>query len=472
MVQEINNNKEIRSDLFWLESPNFLISVLDAIQSGIIIADKWGKILYVNPSFIAITGLKHEDRVGRNILEIAPHCPLSKALLTGRSSYGERFQLYDAPMEILTNTKPIIVNDEIVGAVSIFQDVSEIQRLNRKLKGSEKTIENLSEKLSQITSARYGFEDMIGSSSSFHKAIEMGKRAAETDFMVLILGESGTGKELFAHSIHNASKRREKPFVKINCAAIPESLLESEFFGYEKGAFTGANKSKLGMFELANEGTIFLDEIGDMSLVLQSKLLRTLEDKEIYRVGGIKSIKVDVRVIAATNRDLKEMVKKDLFRKDLFYRLDVIDIMLPPLKDRNDDVILLADGFLHNICSKMEIKEKFFTESAYEKLRNYSWPGNIRELRNSIEKAVVMSEGNLIIDEDLQLMSQVNGEEIILDNLLPLDVMEKQMIKLALGKFEDTVEGKMRAAKALNISVRTLYNKMKKYRLDKYNNQD
>lgn len=463
MYTNLEDKTKYYSDLLMSPSSNLLLSVLDAIPLGVIIADKSGEIIYINTSFTAITGVNSKQRVGRNILEIAPHCPLAQAITHGISTYGEKFQMYDAPMEILTNAKPIMVDGQLVGAVSIFHDITELQRLNRKLRGSEKTIEKLSDKLANIALAKYEFKDMIGNSFKFNEAISVANRAAKTDFMVLILGESGTGKELIAHSIHNASKRREKSFIKVNCAAVPENLLESEFFGYEKGAFTGANRTKLGMFELAHEGTIFLDEIGDMSLVLQSKLLRVLEEKEVYRIGGEKSIKVDVRVIAATNRDLKEMVKMGRFRKDLFYRLDVINVLLPPLKDREDDVVLIANKFLKDISYKIGISRKEFTEAAYEKLKKYHWPGNIRELKNVIEKAIVISNDEFITEECLSFISQPEKEVIITNDVYSLELMERKMIKLALEKFGDTVDGKTKAAEALSISLRTLYNKIKRY---------
>lgn len=462
------NAENIFRSGMWEEliSPNsssLLIAVLDAIQEGIIIADNSGEIIYVNPAFLQITSLTRQQRVGKNIFCVSPNGPLSQAIKTGKASYNEKYKMFDVDAEILTHNKPILINGEKVGGVSIFQDVTEVQNLIAKLEGSQKKIKVLSDNLANMTIAKYDFEDIVGESLAIKKSLEMAKIGSKSDSMVLILGESGTGKELFAHAIHQNSQRRNAPFVKVNCAAIPENLMESEFFGYEKGAFTGANKTKQGMFELADQGTIFLDEIGDMDLFLQSKLLRVLEGGEMFRVGGTKTIKVDTRVIAATNKDLKELIKKNLFREDLFYRLDVIDIEIPPLRERNSDVVVLAEVFLKKFNKKMEKSILGFSEIAKETLMAYDWPGNVRELRNSIEKAAVMAEGEYITPKELQINSLNQEKCIDFHKLIPLETMEKEMIKLALEKFGHTVEGKKKAAKELGISMRTLYNKINKY---------
>ncbi|RKX63055.1 MAG: sigma-54-dependent Fis family transcriptional regulator, partial [Thermodesulfobacteriota bacterium] len=238
--------------------------------------------------------------------------------------------------------------------------------------------------------------------SQMKKIYELAKKVAPSSSTILILGESGTGKEVLAKYIHFCSKRKG-PFVTINCAAIPEELLEAELFGYEKGAFTGAIKSKPGKFEIANKGTLFLDEIGDLSLKLQAKLLRVIQEKQVERLGSDHSIKVDVRILAATNKDLEKEVQEGRFREDLFFRLNVIPIKLPPLRERKEDIPLLTQFFLKRICEREGIEEKKFTSQAIKALLNYPWPGNIRELENFIERVVILSENNIIGIEDLSL---------------------------------------------------------------------
>ncbi len=306
---------------------------------------------------------------------------------------------------------------------------------------------------------------------------------APSDATVLISGESGTGKELIAKYIHLNSKRAKGPYVAVNCAALPENLLESELFGYEKGAFTGAYKSKPGKFELASGGTILLDEVSEMNLTLQAKLLRVIQEKEIDRLGGLQPIKVDVRIIATTNRNLKEYVEQGNFRQDLYYRLNVIPIHLPPLRERGDDVILLANYFLEKFSSEYNIITPGFSDKAILWLKEYEWPGNIRELENLIERAVLIAQDSYIeprhllmesLEEDLLgdfidkgscrgdgRSEQRDRSGVNIDRILPLEELEKQMI---IKSLEKTRGNRTRAAELLGISVRTLRNKLNKLR--------
>jgi len=292
-------------------------------------------------------------------------------------------------------------------------------------------------------------------------------KAAKTKATILLTGESGTGKELIAKAIHFESDRSKGPFIAINCAAIPENLLEAELFGYEKGAFTGALISKPGKFELANGGTIFLDEIGDLPLHLQAKLLRVIQDKTFERIGGTKSIKVDIRIIAATNKDLEEMVKDGSFREDLYFRLNVIPIYLPPLRERKEDIPLLIDHFLKKFNEEYG-KNINITKEAMEKLVNYSWPGNVRELENTIERLVILAEGNEITLNDLPFYIRQEDDTRItcvkLKETLPsqLELIEKQAIKEALkaSNYNQT-----KAAKMLGLTKRQINYKIKKYGL-------
>jgi transcriptional regulator with PAS, ATPase and Fis domain len=315
--------------------------------------------------------------------------------------------------------------------------------------------------------ARHFFPDIIGESLAMRGLLGLIKKVAPTDSTVLILGESGTGKELIATSIFENSDRDNKPFIKLNCAAIPEELLESELFGHEKGAFTGANKFKPGKFDMAHGGTIFLDEIGDMPLNLQSKILRVIQEKEFYRVGGSRTIKVDVRFIASTNQNLEKMVQEGTFREDLYYRLNVFTLHLPPLRERKEDIPLLVDYFLQNLPRKVEI-----SSVALQMIMAFSWPGNIRELKNSVESAAVIAEDGFI--EPAQLPAKITGlfnnsefKPVSLPANLPLDErlneIEKGMIIEALRK---TGGVQIRATELLGINQRSLWHRIKKHGID------
>jgi transcriptional regulator with PAS, ATPase and Fis domain len=315
--------------------------------------------------------------------------------------------------------------------------------------------------------ARHFFPEIIGESLAMRGLLSLIKKVAPTDATVLIMGESGTGKELVATSIHENSLRKSKPFIKLNCAAIPAELLESELFGHEKGAFTGATKFKPGKFDMANKGTLFLDEIGDMPLKLQSKILRVIQEKEFYRVGGSNTVKVDVRFIASTNQNLEKMVQEGAFREDLYYRLNVFTLHLPPLRERKEDIPLLVDRFLQNLPKKVEI-----SSIALQMIMAYSWPGNIRELKNVIESAAVIAENGFI--EPAQLPGSITGpfnttysDEVSLPANLSLDQrineIEKSMIIEALRK---TGGVQVRATELLGINQRSLWHRIKKHKID------
>ncbi|MGD2188108.1 MAG: sigma-54 dependent transcriptional regulator [Desulfobacterales bacterium] len=315
--------------------------------------------------------------------------------------------------------------------------------------------------------ARHFFPQIIGESIAMRGLLSLIKKVAPTDSTVLILGESGTGKELVATSIYENCLRKNKPFIKLNCAAIPTELLESELFGHEKGAFTGATKFKPGKFDMANEGTLFLDEIGDMPLDLQSKILRVIQEKEFYRVGGSSTIKVDVRFIASTNQNLEKLVQEGKFREDLYYRLNVFTLHLPPLRERKEDLPLLVDYFLQNLPKKVDI-----SSVALQMIMAYTWPGNIRELKNVIESAAVIAENGFI--EPAQLPGKITGafntnskEEVSLPVNLPLDErineIEKSMIIEALRK---TGGVQVRATELLGINQRSLWHRIKKHKID------
>ena len=307
------------------------------------------------------------------------------------------------------------------------------------------------------------FEDMIGTSQKMQDVFSTIRKVATTDAPVLITGESGTGKELVARAIHRLSIRESKPFIPINCSAIPENLIESELFGHEKGTFTGAHAQRKGRFEMAEGGTLFLDEIGDLPQLLQVKLLRFLQEKAIERVGGREQIEVDTRILAATNRDLEEAMKKATFREDLYYRLNVVKISLPPLRERNADVILLAKTFLDRYTSEIRKKIKGFNSQAIESIERYPWPGNVRELENRIKRAVIMSEGKKITAEDLEMESTAGKKEsMVLKDARKM--LEKELILKAIARNENSLT---KAAAELGVSRPTLYDLMEKLGIPK-----
>jgi transcriptional regulator with PAS, ATPase and Fis domain len=344
---------------------------------------------------------------------------------------------------------------------------------SRKKDWSVDKIQQFTNVFDQVTSvlsrmdARHFFPDIIGESTVIRGMLSLIKKVAPTDSTVLILGESGTGKELVATSIHENSERKDQPFIKLNCAAIPEELLESELFGHEKGAFTGAAKFKPGKFDMANRGTLFLDEIGDMPFNLQAKVLRILQEQEFYRVGGSRTIKVDVRIIASTNKNLEKMVQGGTFREDLFYRLNVFTLHLPPLRERKEDIPLLVDYFLENSPKKVDI-----SSVALQMLMAFPWPGNIRELQNTIESAAVIAEDGYI--EPAQLPGKITGAfnnsndtGFKMPTNIPLDErlgeIEKSMIIEALRK---TGGVQVRATELLGINQRSLWHRIKKHNID------
>ena len=347
-----------------------------------------------------------------------------------------------------------------MGAVVFSQEFTEALQVLEVLSQAEKKAAVLAAKLGGVARAPFTWEDLIGEAPAFRHALTVAHKAAEGESTVLLRGESGTGKELFAAAIHNASPRAGCPFVKVNCAAIPEHLLESEFFGYERGAFTGANQRKLGTFELADTGTLFLDEIGDMSLPLQAKLLGVLQDGEFRRVGGTTARRVDVRVIAATNRPLERMVEEGGFRRDFYFRLNVINISLPPLRRRKQDIPLLTDHLLQKIGRKIGNRGIQADPSALARLQAYAWPGNVRELENALERgAALLEPGKQSLGErDVFLPDTLLAPPT---EIVPIAQLERQMIKLALQRYGTSVKGKREAAAALGISLTTLYAKLK-----------
>jgi PAS domain S-box-containing protein len=456
-----------REELLMIKEVKEQLSViLNSAQEGIQLADKDGIIKYVNEGYNRITGIPASDRIGCSVFDVSPDGALAEVIKTGKPCLGKPNRAVGSNAEVISNAAPVIVNGEMTGAVVVFQDITEVIRLAKELRRSSSVIDGLEDEIKKLNKNRASFKDIVSKSEKMKAIIKIAKKAAREDTTILITGESGTGKEIFANAIHEESMRNSKPLIKVNCAAIPENLLESELFGYEAGAFTGASKMKLGKFELANEGTIFLDEIGDMSSVLQAKLLRVIQEQEIERVGGTHPVKIDVRIISATNQNLLELIHQGRFREDLYFRLNVINIHIPPLRERKEDVLALVDIYIQEFNRKFHKNVKGVTSKAEGLLLSYNWPGNVRELKNILERTILMADGGWIT-EDLLLpyFNQLNKKTKIKGGIISLDEMERRLIKRALEEYGTSVKGKERAAKALNISLATLYNKIKKYDL-------
>ena len=439
--------------------------ILESVQDGICVVDRSGEVTYVNPSYLRIVHKTPEMVVGQNVFETAADGNRCAVLRSGIARIGSIRHKKDGTT-IVANVNPIFVDGEIAGVVSVIKDITEIQTLMERLSQVSAKAEYLEQELLRTKKTAQAFANYIGKSGKVVDVLALASKAADSSAHVLIRGESGTGKEVIAEGIHYASGRRRGPFIRVNCGAIPGALLESELFGHEKGAFTGAVRRKLGKFELANHGTIFLDEIGELDKNLQVKLLRVLQQKEFDRVGGEETIHVDVRIIAATNRDLEAMVREGTFRDDLYYRLNVIPIILPPLRDRPDDIPLLVEHFIEKISKENKKDVRGITPDAMQMFMHYRWPGNVRELENVIERVITLMDTDLITAAVLPsyIKGDIAGREVQSladDTVLPWEEYEKQIIANALRQ-GTSFNG---AAKLLRISHKTVAAKARKYGL-------
>lgn len=436
--------------------------ILKHVHEGIVIADQEGKVVYVNEANERITGMDNDKILGKKVTDVVPNTSLMDVLQSGKEKIGVKTKVNDK--YVYSNIVPIHEKGKLIGSISIFLDITEIENLTHELHEAQKQIDSLSKQLSGFIGDK---DFIVGKNPKMQRIFKLSKRAATVISNVLITGESGTGKEVVARFIHNSSPRRDKPFVTVNCGAIPETLLESELFGYDPGAFTGAHsKGKIGLFEKANKGTIFLDEIGDMPFSLQVKLLTVLQDKEIRRLGSENKIKLDVRVISATNKPLEEMVKKGTFRDDLYYRLNVIHIDIPPLRERKEDIPIYVKSLLKKLSGTLNKKVKNVTPAAMKRLMTYHFPGNIRELENILEKSLVIDDDGIIDIDDLpqflNLNPQKNGFYIDFDSEWPsLKDMERTIIERTLIAYPNKTE----AANVLGISRATLYRKIREMNL-------
>ena len=432
IFDDISAIEKITDELYAVkELKERLQLILATVQDGICMLDKNGEIIYVNPSYLKIVEENSAAVLGKNIYEISPNGLRATVLKTGQPQIASITKKSNG-VTVVANVNPLIIDGEIAGVLSVVKNITELQSVMDKLNSMKAKAAYLEDELFRTKKSDKAFNTYIGSSGVVRDVLAMAMKAAKSNATVLIRGESGTGKELIAQGIHNASFRAKGPFIRVNCGAIPESLLESELFGYEKGAFTGAVKKKMGRFELAHNGTIFLDEIGDMDKSMQVKLLRVLQQKEFERVGGEETIKVDVRIIAATNRNLEQMLKDDLFREDLYYRLNVIPLFLPSLRERIADLGVLVQHFIDKYNKEMAKKIKGIKNDALEVLTAYKWPGNVRELENIIERMVTLLEGDYIevsnlpayINKTLLSEDKLLGKDVV----LPWEVYEQQII--------------------------------------------
>ncbi|GBF32565.1 response regulator of zinc sigma-54-dependent two-component system [Desulfocucumis palustris] len=443
--------------------------ILDNVQEGIQYVDRDGELRYVNPAYTRITGIDPRERIGTNVYNMSRDGALVLALKTKKPVFGLRNTAVYSKTEVISNASPIFDGDELLGAVVAFRDITDMLRLNSELKHSNEVIADLSSRLEHFQSSKYSFDDIMGISEQIRRLKEQGRKMALSDSTVLIQGESGTGKELFAHAIHRASRRSGRPLVEVNCAAIPENLLESELFGHERGAFTGADRQRRGRFELAGGGTIFLDEIGELKQEMQAKLLRVLQSREFERVGGSATIRADVRVVAATNRNLKEMLVKGEFREDLYYRLHVLHLVVPPLRERIEDIPVLARHLLQKVALKLGMPPKSISPEVLKFLQEHSWPGNVRELENMLERLLYYVEGDNITADSLAMHFDPFTKKSAAKErgpLLTLEKAEEQALLRALDFYGRSVEGKRKASKFMGISLATFYNKLKKYNIN------
>lgn len=467
------------------------LQILEAVQDGICVFDREGTVTYINGSYNEITGENISE--GDNIHEISPNGSRMRVLEKGQKIMGEISQKKNGK-SVVANIVPIIVNQQITGGISVVKNLSEIEELIDRISHLSAKTEYLEEELHRRKKLNPAFNRIVGVSNKLYDAMKLAAKTADNNFNVLIRGESGTGKELIAEAIHYSSERATQPFIRVNCAAIPENLLESEMFGHVKGAYTGAIKTKIGKFELADKGTIFLDEIGELDKSMQAKMLRVIQKKEFQRVGDDRTITVDARIIAATNRNLEELVENGEFREDLYYRLNVIPIWLPPLRERREDIPVLSEYFLNKIAEELGCEPKQLSGEAMDALIHYSWPGNIRELENVMERINILADGREVQKEDLPhyisenyhtsvndevpseavtenglydaglSLGKTSAEEIVTgnDEIMPWEYYEREIIRKALKKY-----GSYNAAgKALGLTHKTVAAKARKYHIE------
>lgn len=440
------------------------LSILDYIQDAIIIDDESGNTLWLNHAAESFYDVRREDIIGKNIEtleELGVFSPsVAKLALEKKKSVSILHSNREGKKFLTTGTPIFDDNKKIRKVISTSRDITELIQLKNRIEDVQTALDELK------SQKKVFFGDIIANSPTMYNVLQLAKRLAQIDSTVLITGESGVGKGVIAKLLHETGKRKNYPFVKVNCGAIPDNLLESELFGYEPGAFTGSRKEgKKGLFENAQNGTIFLDEIAELPLHLQVKILQVIQDKEIQRVGSVETIPVDVRIIAATNKDLQSMVDEGKFREDLYYRLYVVPINIPPLRERQEDIIPMVRHFLQKYNKKFNEKKRI-DPNTIAILIKYHWPGNVRELENIVERLIITTKGTTILPDNLPsyiFETRSTGGEITLSPIMnlkkALDETERQIIKNASEKYKTTRQ----IAKALGVSQPTIVRKMQRY---------
>lgn len=480
VFQDITDFEEISSELASVQELNRqLNAIIESIDDGILILDDKGKITKVNKSLEKATGLKSVDYLDKDLDSLYQqglllYKPIASAALE-KKEVITNLQGINTGKELIITAKPFAdENGNIKGVVSTVRDITELIKLRQELEQSQKLTNLYLAKLNQLSKQCMEQNKFITRNPKMINILELAYRIAQAETTVLILGESGVGKGLIAENIHNWSNRSKEPIVKINCSAIPKELLESELFGYEAGAFTGAKKiGKPGLLETASEGTVFLDEIGDLPLDMQVKILHVLEDKQFIRIGGVRPFTVNVRFIAATNQNLQEKVKEGGFREDLYYRLNILPLIILPLRERLEDIPVLLSFFLSKFNSKYN-SSKSFSPQVISLLQNYSWPGNVRELSNVVERLVLISAEDTIKEEDLpeHISNQVEKCEL---NKLSIDdkLLKKAREDLEISLLKEAMEkhkSLRKAAQMLGLSHTAVIKKARKYGLVEWTN--
>jgi len=453
-----------------LDSTRALVRTLEEVLAGagewMLVVDANGIVTMISEGYAEFNGTTVAEAVGRHVTDVVENTRMHVVAKTGVPEIGERQTIRGR--EMIVNRIPLRDGDRVIGAYGrvIFKTVEQLRELASKMNVLESKVKYYEEELIHLRGARYTFASIVGGGPAIAAAKAEADRASRTDSTVLLRGETGTGKELFAHAIHAAGARRAGPFIKLNCAAVPAELLESELFGYEEGAFTGARKGgKPGKFELAAGGTLFLDEVGDMPLPMQAKLLRVLQEREVDRLGATGTRRVDLRLIAATGRNLEELVGEGTFRADLYYRVHVIPIRVPPLRERPEDLRAIAEAFLAGLAADTGEPKKRLSAELLEILRAHPWPGNVRELQNVLERAVAMSRGELLLPEHIpaHLLRDAPGagKELTPGSLASAKAeAERAAIQSALSAAGGN---KTKAAALLRIHRVKLYDKLKRY---------
>lgn len=469
VFHDISEVEELKTDLDFVQKLNKqLDSIIHSSYDGIFISDGKGNGIKVNQAYERITGVKPEELLGKNMKEVVEEGIVSQSVTLEVITTKKPTTIVQSVRgkEVLVTGNPVFdEKGELMNVVTNIRDITELNTLKQDLEKTKALTEKYYSELTMLRQKTNDSTGMVAHSAEMQQIVTLAARVAQVDSTLLILGESGVGKEVIARLIYEQGNRKKGPFIKVNCGAIPRELLESELFGYEGGAFTGANRrGKQGMFELANNGILFLDEVGELTFDLQVKLLHVLQDREITRVGGTKSIQVNVRVISATNRDLKQMAKEGTFRQDLYYRLNIVPIRIPPLRERLPDIIPLAYFFLHKMNQKYGMRKKLSYE-LLNNLKNYHWPGNIRELENFIERLVVTTEEDEISYEHVP-GEMFFREEKTLEIDRPLKQImrdvEREILSRSLKKYQTT----RKTATALGIDQSTLVRKIQRLNIE------